>query len=143
VTILFEEELILKKRLASVTGFVLAMVLTLSLLGVFNPTLHAAGLAITGSGGWNETAYVEWSPVSNAQGYNVYVKPASASDAGYQQIDNELIRKYPSNWRADAVGLAAGSYILKVEALLSGGSKESVVTSPLTVKAFDRSGFAF
>ncbi|WP_441893311.1 pectate lyase family protein [Paenibacillus sp. YAF4_2] len=121
----------------------MAMVLTLSLLGVFNPTLHAAGLAVTGSGGWNETAYVEWSPVSNAQGYNVYVKPASASDAGYQQLDNELIRKYPSNWRADAVGLAAGSYILKVEALLSGGSKESVVTSPLTVTAFDRSGFAF
>ncbi|CAM3425912.1 pectate lyase [Paenibacillus lupini] len=141
--ILFEEELILKKRLASVTGFVMAMVLTLSLLGVFNPTLHAAGLAVTDSGGWNETAYVEWSPVSNAQGYNVYVKPASASDAGYQQLDNELIRKYPSNWRADAVGLAAGSYILKVEALLSGGSKESVVTSPLTVTAFDRSGFAF
>ncbi|MGO4108631.1 pectate lyase [Paenibacillus sp. YAF4_2] len=133
----------MKKRLASVTGFVMAMVLTLSLLGVFNPTLHAAGLAVTGSGGWNETAYVEWSPVSNAQGYNVYVKPASASDAGYQQLDNELIRKYPSNWRADAVGLAAGSYILKVEALLSGGSKESVVTSPLTVTAFDRSGFAF
>lgn len=133
----------MKKRLASVTGFLLAMVLTLSLLGVFNPTLHAAGLAITGSGGWNETAYVEWSPVSNAQGYNVYVKSASASDAGYQQIDNELIRKYPSHWRADAVGLAAGSYILKVEALLSGGSKESVVTSPLTVTAFDRSGFAF
>ncbi|NIK22788.1 pectate lyase [Paenibacillus lupini] len=133
----------MKKRLASVTGFVMAMVLTLSLLGVFNPTLHAAGLAVTDSGGWNETAYVEWSPVSNAQGYNVYVKPASASDAGYQQLDNELIRKYPSNWRADAVGLAAGSYILKVEALLSGGSKESVVTSPLTVTAFDRSGFAF
>ncbi|WP_373458188.1 pectate lyase family protein [Paenibacillus harenae] len=111
--------------------------------GLPNPTVHAAGLAITGSGGWNETAYVEWTPVSNAQGYNVYVKPASASDAGYQQIDTELIRKYPSNWRADAVGLAAGNYVLKVEAMLPGGSRESAVTSTLSVTAYDRSGFAF
>ncbi|SFE89234.1 Pectate lyase [Paenibacillus catalpae] len=135
----------MKKKLASISGFVLAMVITLSLLGVGlpGPTLHAAGIAITGSGGWNETAYVEWSPVSNAQGYKVYVKPAGSSDASYQQIDNELIRKYPAYWRADAVGLAAGSYVLKVEAMLSGSSTESIVTSPLTVTAYDRSGFAF
>lgn len=135
----------MKKRIASISGFVLAMVITLSLLGVGlpGPTLHAAGIAITGSGGWNETAYVEWSPVSNAQGYKVYVKPAGSSDASYQQIDNELIRKYPAYWRADAVGLAAGSYVLKVEAMLSGSSTESIVTSPLTVTAYDRSGFAF
>ncbi|NIK69033.1 pectate lyase [Paenibacillus sp. BK720] len=135
----------MKKRITSLTGFALAIVLTLSLLGVGlpNPTLHAAGLAVTGSGGSNETAYAEWSPVSNALGYNVYVKPTSAADSQYQQLDNELIRKYPSNWRADAVGLAAGSYVLKVEALLSGGSRESVVTGPLNVTAYDRSGFAF
>ncbi|MDQ0062139.1 pectate lyase [Paenibacillus harenae] len=135
----------MKKRMASVTSMVLLFSLAVSLWvgGLPNPTVHAAGLAITGSGGWNETAYVEWTPVSNAQGYNVYVKPASASDAGYQQIDTELIRKYPSNWRADAVGLAAGNYVLKVEAMLPGGSRESAVTSTLSVTAYDRSGFAF
>ncbi|WP_373459744.1 pectate lyase family protein [Paenibacillus harenae] len=131
--------------MASVTSVVLLFSLALSLWvgGLPNPIVHAAGLTITGSGAWNETAFAEWSPVSNAQGYNVYVKPASASDAGYQQIDTELIRKYPSNWRADAVGLAAGNYVIKVEAMLPGGSRESAVTSALSVTAYDRSGFAF
>ncbi|MDQ0115876.1 pectate lyase [Paenibacillus harenae] len=135
----------MKKSMASVTSVVLLFSLALSLWvgGLPNPIVHAAGLTITGSGAWNETAFAEWSPVSNAQGYNVYVKPASASDAGYQQIDTELIRKYPSNWRADAVGLAAGNYVIKVEAMLPGGSRESAVTSALSVTAYDRSGFAF
>lgn len=119
--------------------------LALSLIagGWTNTVVHAAGLSITGSGGWNEAAYVEWSPVSNATGYNVYVKQASASDSGYQQIDNELIRKYSSYWRADAVGLAAGSYVMKVEATLSGGGTASSVSNTLSVTSYDRSGFAF
>lgn len=119
--------------------------LALSLIagGWTNTVVHAAGLSITGSGGWNEAAYVEWSPVSNATGYNVYVKQASASDSGYQQIDNELIRKYSSYWRADAVGLAAGSYVMKVEATLSGGGTASAVSNTLSVTSYDRSGFAF
>lgn len=119
--------------------------LALSLIagGWTNTVVHAAGLSMTGSGGWNEAAYVEWSPVSNATGYNVYVKQASASDSGYQQIDNELIRKYSSYWRADAVGLAAGSYVMKVEATLSGGGTASAVSNTLSVTSYDRSGFAF
>ncbi|KWX84939.1 pectate lyase, partial [Paenibacillus riograndensis] len=75
--------------------------------------------------------------------YSVYVKPASASDSQYQQLNNELIRKYPSYWRADAVGLAAGSYVMKVEAVLSGGGSASVVSGPLSVTSYDRAGFAF
>lgn len=85
---------------------------------------------------------MEWTPESGATGYQVYVKPAGAADAQYRQLDNELIRRYPSYWRADAVGLAAGSYVLKVEALLSGGGRTSVVTGALPVAAHDRSGFA-
>lgn len=135
----------MRRRVVNVTSIVVMLSLALSLLangGSTNAVL-AAGLTITESGGGPETAYAEWLPVSNAQGYNVYVKPASASDSQYQQIDSELIRRYPSYWRADAVGLAAGSYIMKVEANLSGGTTASAVTSPLTVTAFDRSGFAF
>ncbi|MEK3883676.1 pectate lyase [Paenibacillus sp. PL2-23] len=119
------------------------MTLALITNGLPNMKAYASSVAITSSGGWNETAYVEWSPVSNAQGYNVYVKPAGAPDSQYKQIDTELIRKYPSYWRADAVGLAAGSYVLKVEARLSGGSAVSSVTGALSVSAYDRSGFAF
>lgn len=120
-----------------------ALALSIIASGVASKAVHAIGVSITGSGGWNETAYVEWTPVSNAQGYNVYVKPSSAADSQYKQIDTELIRQYPSNWRADAVGLAAGSYVMKVEAVLSDGSKESTVTNTLSVTAHDRSGFAF
>jgi pectate lyase len=135
----------MKKSIAKVISIGVLFSLALSLIagGWTNTVVHAAGLSITGSGGWNEAAYVEWSPVSNATGYNVYVKQASASDSGYQQIDNELIRKYSSYWRADAVGLAAGSYVMKVEATLSGGGAASAVSNTLSVTSYDRSGFSF
>ncbi|MGE7614114.1 pectate lyase [Paenibacillus sp. NPDC101420] len=135
----------MKKSIAKVISIGVLFSLALSLIagGWTNTVVHAAGLSMTGSGGWNEAAYVEWSPVSNATGYNVYVKQASASDSGYQQIDNELIRKYSSYWRADAVGLAAGSYVMKVEATLSGGGTASAVSNTLSVTSYDRSGFAF
>lgn len=135
----------MKKSIAKVISIGVLFSLALSLIagGWTNTVVHAAGLSITGSGGWNEAAYVEWSPVSNATGYNVYVKQASASDSGYQQVDNELIRKYSSYWRADAVGLAAGSYVMKVEATLSGGGTASAVSNTLSVTSYDRSGFAF
>ncbi|WP_340020795.1 pectate lyase [Paenibacillus sp. FSL K6-1096] len=121
----------------------LTLVLTLTFSGWGTPLVHAAGLTVTGSGGGNEAAYVQWSPVSNASGYKVYVKAAGAADSQYQQLHNELIRKYASYWRADAVGLAAGSYVMKVEAELSGGGTASAVTGTLAVAGYDRSGFAF
>lgn len=136
----------MKNSVAKVTGMVLLFSLALALIagGWVNKTMvHAAGLSIIGGGGWNETAYIEWSPVSNAEGYNVYVKHANAPDSSYQPMDNELIRQYPSYWRADAVGLAAGNYVMKVEARLSDGSTVSVVSNNLSVAPHDRSGFAF
>lgn len=136
----------MKNSVAKVTGMVLLFSLALALIagGWLNKTMvHAAGLSIIGGGGWNETTYIEWSPVSNAEGYNVYVKHANAPDSSYQQMDNELIRQYPSYWRADAVGLAAGNYVMKVEARLSDGSTVSVVSNNLSVAPHDRSGFAF
>ena len=86
---------------------------------------------------------IKWKPVSNAVSYKVYIKPAAADDSFYEQIDNELIRKYPTYWRADAVGLAAGQYVMKAEAILPGNTKESIVSGTITVNANDRTGFAF
>lgn len=111
--------------------------------GNYTFSASAAGISLTESGGWFESAYIEWSPVSNAMSYNVYVKPAGAGDSAYLQIDHELIRKYSSYWRADAVGLAEGQYIMKTEAVMFDGSKESTVSGALTVNSNDRSGFAF
>jgi pectate lyase len=103
----------------------------------------ATGISISNGGGWFESAYVEWSPVSNAVGYNVYVKSASAADSAYVQLDNELIRQYSEYWRADAVGLSAGDYVMKVESKLTNGTTISSVSDTITVEANDRSGFAF
>lgn len=122
---------------------ILPLVLTLVATALQPTTTYAAGLSIVRDGGWNETAYVEWLPVSNAEGYNVYVKGADEADSAYRQIDNELIRKYPSYWRADAVGLAAGNYVMRVEARFGDDSVQAIVTNVISVAAHDRSGFAF
>jgi pectate lyase len=122
--------------------FVFSLMLIL-VSGTFALPAFAESISLTESGGWFESAYIKWKPIGNAASYNVYVKPASAGDSAYTQIDDTLIRKYPSYWRADAVGLAAGQYIMKVEAILSNGTKESAVSSTLTVNANDRTGFAF
>lgn len=126
-------------------SILLILPLVLSLfVGVLQPSsASAAGLTIVSEAAWNETAYVKWLPMSNVQGYSVYVKGAGQADHTYRQIDNELIRKYPSYWRADVVGLSAGDYVLKVEAKLGDGSVESVISNPISVTAHDRSGFAF
>ena len=89
-----------------------------------------------------ESAYAEWSIISGADGYNVYVKKSGGS---YTQIDTELIRQYPDRMRADAVGLAAGTYMLKIVPVVDGVEQTSAAmeTGDLTVLAHDRSGYAF
>ncbi len=129
----------MKKYLA----MLLAVVLVLSLMPMIQT--HAADTGITKAAGHLETAYVEWSPVDGATGYNVYVKAASAADTSYVQLDNELIRVYPGYLRADALGLKAGQYVMKIVPL-SGTTEETakaMVTDTLTVSAHDRSGYAF
>ena len=102
----------MKKQVKKFMSALLACVMVAVSVIVFdmNP-VHAASGAITEASGWLETAYVKWTPVTGATGYNVYVKSASASDSAYVQLDDELIRKYPSYMRADAVGLKAGDYV--------------------------------
>lgn len=103
----------------------------------------AADLTLTEQSGWLESAYVEWQPVKNAEGYVAYVKEASASDDAYEKLDDTLIRQYADYWRADALGLKEGSYVMKVTAVLKDGKTVSESTSSLEVEKYDRSGFAF
>ena len=89
-----------------------------------------------------ETAYVTWTAISGADGYNVYVKPEGGS---YTQLDSMLIRQYNGYYRADAVGLKAGNYIMKVVPT-SGGKEDTskaIESSSMKVESYDRSGFAF
>ena len=136
----------MKKQVKKFMSALLACVMVAVSVIVFdmNP-VHAASGAITEASGWLETAYVKWTPVTGATGYNVYVKSASASDSAYVQLDDELIRKYPSYMRADAVGLKAGDYVMKIVPLNNGKENTSaaIVSDKLTVKAHDRSGFTF
>lgn len=125
-------------------SYVFAMTLMVTaIVPLFGTTASAAGVSITGSGGWMESAYVEWKPVSGAVGYTAYVKGTSESDSAYKQLDAELIRQYSSYWRADAVGLKAGQYKMKVAAVMSDGSTVGAATGSLTVTAHDRTGFAW
>lgn len=106
-------------------------------LGVIPCIAVADTISITKQGGDNETAYVEWT--GSANDYDVYVKKAAESDSSYVRLDEELTRTYRDHYRADALGLAAGSYIIKIEA--SDGT--TAETNAIDVTAHRREGFAF
>ena len=96
----------------------------------------SASVSIIDAAGVNEAAYAEWGAVTNAAGYNVYVDGT--------QIDSMLIRQYPDRFRADAVGLKAGSHTLKIVPVISGKEDTSkAAEKSVTVTAHDRSGFGW
>ncbi|MGN0813723.1 MAG: InlB B-repeat-containing protein, partial [Candidatus Coproplasma sp.] len=91
-----------------------------------------------------EAAYVTWEAVSGASWYNVYVKANGSSK--YVQLDGELVRQYPTYYRADAVGLKAGGYSMKIVATDKNGDEieeKNATVSSINVLAHDRSGYAF
>lgn len=100
-----------------------------------------AAVTINEAAGWFESAYVTWQKAAGMS-YHVYVSPA-ASDT-WTKLDDELVREYPTYGRADALGLKAGSYQLKVVPVSNGAEvgADAAVTDALTVMAHDRSGFA-
>ncbi|MDE6662293.1 MAG: chitobiase/beta-hexosaminidase C-terminal domain-containing protein [Lachnospiraceae bacterium] len=111
---------------------------------------------ITHSYGYEEGACAEWKDYTvagkNTGGYVAYVsrdKTFPDDKTKTWKIDNELIRKYDNYWRVDTVGLSAGTYYIKVDAVTIDEDKKPVevigskITGPLTVTNYDRSGFAF
>ncbi|WP_051195334.1 pectate lyase family protein [Lachnospira multipara] len=125
------------------------LLLTLAMLvSVLIPTSLLTAKAATGSisllssQGDFEVAYATFSPVNGASSYKAYVKKASQADSAYVQLDDELIRHYSNYIRVDALGLEAGDYVLKIDAVV-GKTTKSVTTGTISVMAHDRSGFAF
>ncbi len=114
---------------------------------VINPA-NAVQLSITRSAGYEEGAYAEWEAVDGADGYMAYAAPAGGK---FKRIDDELIREYSDHWRVDTVGLAKGTYYIKVDAVTletKGAETTATViatntTDALKVTNYDRSGFAF
>ena len=86
-----------------------------------------------------ESAYAEWAS-DGSDSYNVYYSGAGSKDV---KVDAPLIRKYGSKYRVDVVGLKAGDYTLKVVSVKGGKEGAFATSETVTVKAHDRSGFAF
>lgn len=109
--------------------------------GEINNNPVAGAVKITKAEGDLEAAYVEWDKLVGATWYNVY---CMAEGGSWQKLDAPLVREYESNFRADAVGLKAGKYTLKVVPVEGGAEKENFAsTAKITVIAHERTGFAF
>ena len=114
--------------------------LLLMVVLLFAASAWAQSLTLNSSGGWLESAFVKWQAVAGADSYNVYYSGEGVTN---KKIDTQLIRNYGSYFRADVVGLKAGTYTLKITAVTGGVEGESAETAALTVRAHDRTGFAF
>lgn len=96
----------------------------------------AGVIQITEAKGWQESAYLKWTPFEGASSYNVYVDD--------KKIDAQLIRQYASYYRADVLGLKAGTYSVKVVPVNAEGTEiaGANTASNLVVKSYNREGFA-
>ena len=91
-----------------------------------------------------ETAYVEWT-VQNTEGvwFNVYYMADNGST--WTKLDDPLVRQYADFYRADMVGLKAGTYKMKIVPTVDNEEVSGIETiaNNITVKAHDRSGYGF
>ena len=101
--------------------------------GVENP---AGVVKITEAKAWLESAYLKWAPFEGASSYNVYIDD--------KKIDTQLIRQYASYFRADVLGLKAGTYSIKVVPVNAEGKEIAGANTAtnLVVKNHNREGFA-
>lgn len=99
-------------------------------------------IVITEAKGWLESAYIKFTPISEAKSYNVYIK--GGQFASYKKVDAQLVRNYGTYGRADMVGLPAGTYDMKIVAVNESGEEFGSASEAIgmTVKAYDRRGFA-
>lgn len=101
--------------------------------GIENP---AGVVQITEAKPWLESAYLKWVPFEGASSYNVYIDG--------KKIDTQLIRQYASYFRADVLGLKAGTYSIKVVPVNAEGKEMAGANTAtnLVVKSHNREGFA-
>ena len=94
-------------------------------------------VVITEAKGWLESAYVKFTKLAGISKYNVYVNGKT--------IDTQLVRDYGTYGRADAVGLAAGTYSVKVVPVGDDGKEFADCAGEATdisVRAINRDGYA-
>ena len=101
--------------------------------------IYSQSITITESSGWLESAFVKWLPEDGVDSYNVYFSGGGLTD---QIIDTQLIRSYGSYYRADVLGLSAGTYTIKVVPVTENIEGPATESNSITVTAHDRNGFA-
>ncbi|MDE6586568.1 MAG: hypothetical protein K2K80_07805, partial [Clostridia bacterium] len=107
-----------------------------------DPPAAEGAVQITEGFGDLEAAYVKWTALDGASWYNVYYK---AESGDWIKIDAPLVRQYKTYFRADAVGLKAGKYSLKVVPRDGSGNEleEKSAIKNVVVSAHEREGYAF
>lgn len=104
----------------------------------FNKGNAESKVTISEAQGWLESAYVKFTKLAGVKKYNVYVND--------KLIDTQLVRDYGTYGRADVVGLAAGTYTMKVVPVADDGKEITACAAEakdLVVKNYSREGFAF
>lgn len=104
---------------------------------------NSSSVEIVNGTGDLETSYVTWKAAAGAEWYNVYVKASTATT--YTKLDTALVRQYSDYYRADAVGLKAGTYSMKVVPTDANKNELGNYTeiNGIQVAAHDRSGYGF
>ena len=123
-----------------ILSVILSLTMLFSALAIV-PASAAGASGITDAAGWFESAYAEWTPIAGADSYNAYI---SSGDSSWSPINSALIRKYSTYYRVDEVGLTPGEYQIKIVPVINGveNTSDALITSTLTVSAYDRSGYA-
>ena len=116
------------------------VILFFQLFFLFSLSAYSQSVDIFEANGWLESAYLKWHTTGTVDSYNVYYSGGGITN---KKIDTSLIRQYADYWRADVVGLAEGEYSFTVKPVVNGTEGEGATVSSITVKAHDRSGFAF
>ena len=103
----------------------------------FNKGNAETRVVISEAQGWLESAYVKFTKLAGIKRYNVYVND--------QIIDTQLVRDYGAYGRADAVGLKAGTYTMKVVPVADNGQEIAACAAEakdISVRAINRDGYA-
>ncbi|MBQ9899998.1 MAG: InlB B-repeat-containing protein, partial [Acholeplasmatales bacterium] len=110
-------------------------------------TNPVAKLSITSAQGLQEAAYVTFNEYKNssnvaADGYSVYINGNGYNNKKLDE-NNVYITKSGSTYRADLMGIKAGSYSVIVLPIFSESEIQAAQTSSnVTISAYDRSGYA-
>ncbi len=144
----------MKKSTKRVVGAALAAVMictsapSVQINGLLPPlavsTQAAETITVKSAQGWKESAWVEWGFDTSNKNIAGFAVSYSKDGSNFTSIDDNLIRRYnDGRFRADIIGLAKGTYTVKIEAKNSSNGVVASKTAQVTVEEHDRTGFAF